>query len=160
MGNEAERFGQALTLLEAAPGVSVIRVSGLYRTEPQGDPDQAWFCNQVAALRCDKALTAADFLHLLLTVETKLGRVRHPDRRYGPRAIDLDLLLFGDIVCAQKGLCVPHPRLATRAFVLVPLLEIAPFLRFPDGRAPADCLAQLHYSVSGDSIRQKEQEKP
>ena len=158
MGDEAKRFAQALALLENIPGIVVAKVSGLYRTEPQGDPDQPWFTNQAAAVRCPPDMTAADFLHLLLDIESKLGRIRAPDRRYGPRAIDLDLLLFGSTVCMEEGVRVPHPRLAERAFVLVPLLEIAPCLRFPDGTSPAACLEKLRYSVSGTVIHQQQKE--
>ncbi len=157
MGNEAARFAEALALLEAVPGVTAINVSGLYRTEPQGDPGQPWFYNQVAAIRC-RGMTAAVFLRLLLDVETKLGRTRDPGRRYGPRIIDLDLLLFGDIVCIEENVLVPHPRLTERAFVLVPLLEIAPSLRFPDGTSPAEWLEKLSYTISGNIIRQDQPE--
>ena len=154
MGNEAARFAEAFALLNAIPGINVIKVSGLYLTEPQGDSDQPWFSNQVAAIQCCDEMTAADFLRLLLDIESKLGRTRCSDRRYGPRSIDLDLLLFGDIITAEENVRVPHPRMSERAFVLVPLLEIAPLVRFPDGTFLEACLKKLCYTVSGNIIRQ------
>ena len=158
LGNEAARFAEALALLDAIPDVAVLKVSELYRTDPQEDSAQPWFSNQVAAIQCCDKMTAAELLHLLLDIENKLGRVRDSNRRHGPRAIDLDLLLFGDIVCSEENVCVPHPRMTKRAFVLVPLLAIAPSVQLPDGTVLADCLDRLCFTVSGNTIRQSRQE--
>lgn len=155
MGGEAERFEEALRRIATWPDVRVAQKSGLYRTEPQGDADQPWFTNQVAALVCGPAVTAGGLMQALLRLETDLGRVRDGNRRFGPRAIDLDLLLFGDMVIEEEGVQVPHPRMEQRAFVLVPLLEIAPLLRFPDGNTLTECLAGLRYTLENDAIFQE-----
>lgn len=155
-GGEAGRFGRALARMGEWPGVSVLAVSGMYRTEPQGYADQPWFMNQAASLACDSGITAATFLDRMLQLEHELGRIRNGARRFGPRAIDLDLLLFGDIVCMEERVCVPHPRMAERAFVLVPLLEIAPSLCFPSGESVAACLEKLHYTVVERTIFQED----
>ena len=156
LGGEAERFGTALERMARWPGVAVTATSSLYTTQPQGDADQPWFVNQAAALACDsRRVMPANFLAAMLRLETELGRTRDANRRFGPRAIDLDLLLFGDIVCAEEGLCLPHPRMAERAFVLVPLLEIAPSLKFPGGTSLAASLGNLRYSVSNHIIFQE-----
>jgi 2-amino-4-hydroxy-6-hydroxymethyldihydropteridine diphosphokinase len=98
--------------------------------------------NGAAALETE--LSARELLERLLAAERELGRVRGEGPRYGPRAIDLDLLLFGREVVDEPGLSVPHPRLAERAFVLEPLHELDPGLRLPDGRAVRELLeAQL-----------------
>lgn len=120
----------------AAAGLVPMALSQVYRTEPQGYTDQPWFSNQVAALDCPKSMTPEALLDLLLTIERKLGRVRStdPNLRFGPRVIDLDILLFGEEQRQDAALTLPHPRMHERAFVLVPLLEIAPDLRLPGGR--------------------------
>ena len=154
LGNEAERFSQALAAMDVWQGVHVSAVSRLYRTEPQGDTDQPWFSNQVAALDCDARITPENLLASLLQLEQKLGRNRDPSRRFGPRAIDLDLLLFGDTVCTDKRLYLPHPRMRERAFVLIPLAEIAPLLHFPDGESIVACLQKIRHHVEYQNIFQ------
>lgn len=156
MGGEAERFDHALARIDAWPGIRVAARSSLYRTEPQGDADQSWFTNQVAMLECVPAVLPETLLRELLRLEADFGRVRDGVRRFGPRPLDLDILLFGDHVFRTETLKVPHPRMLRRAFVLVPLLEIAPDLRLPDGTAAADGLARLRYIVDGKDIYQKD----
>ena len=109
------------------------RASRLYRTPAWGRTDQPDFINAVVELRT--RLAARVLLDYLLEIETRFGRVRREDDRWGPRTLDLDLLLFGEEVLDVPGLHVPHPRLHERAFVLVPLAEIAATLR--DSRAGA-----------------------
>jgi 2-amino-4-hydroxy-6-hydroxymethyldihydropteridine diphosphokinase len=87
----------------------------------------------------------------LYGIETAMGRVRH--LRFGPRVIDIDILLLGDMQCQSKTLHIPHPRMVERAFVLVPLMHMAPDILIL-GRTPAQWLARLKYSVEGDLIRQ------
>ena len=154
MGGEGALFARALDRIETWPGIHVTTASRIYRTEPQGDPDQPWFSNQVAALSCGPDVAPEGLLEDLLQLETGLGRSRDPARRYGPRRIDLDLLLFNDIICVRECLILPHPRMIERAFVLVPLLEIAPDLRLPDGTPAARCLAGLAYREQGEIIFQ------
>jgi 2-amino-4-hydroxy-6-hydroxymethyldihydropteridine diphosphokinase len=127
LGDPAAQIREALSLLFAIPGVELVRVSSLYRTEPVGWEDQAWFINGAAWTRTKQA--PGEFMACLLEIERKMGRVRGlPD---GPRLIDLDLLLFGDLVANDVHLRVPHPRLHRRRFVLMPLSEIAPDVRHP-----------------------------
>ena len=146
-------WGMARAAVTALPGVGVAAMSSVYRTEPQGRKDQPWFANQVLALDCD-GMTADALLDALLRIETELGRVRDPADRFGPRVIDLDLLLFGDEVRTAPCLTLPHPRMIERAFVLVPLCEIAPDLILPSGRSVKDLARALPHSVEGDRIFQ------
>lgn len=125
LGDPAAAMAAALRALDRHAGVAVAAVSSLYRTPPWGVTDQPDFLNAVAAL--DTTLSARRLLDLCLAVERDLKRVR--TERWGPRAIDIDILLFGDEAIDAEGLQVPHPRMADRAFVLVPLAEIAPELR-------------------------------
>ena len=160
MGNEATRFAQALTAIEAWQGVQVAARSRLYQTEPQGDSAQPWFTNQVAELACASFLAPQELLTAMLCLEKDLGRTRDAVRRFGPRSIDLDLLLFGDMVCAGRTLCIPHPRMTERAFVLVPLLEIAPSLQLPNGESVVSCLDKLQFRVKGARIFQDTHKNP
>jgi len=136
LGDKAGYLKKALELLDAAPGVRVKKVASFYRTEPLGVTGQDWFLNTVAEI--ETSLSPGDLLDLLLDLEARLGRVR--TGRWGPRTLDLDLLLFGDEEIQSARLTVPHPRLAGRAFVLVPLAELAPDLVIP-GHGPAAALA-------------------
>lgn len=154
-GNEHELFASALRAIGAWPDIHGIRVSEIYRSEPWGDRDQPWFHNQVAVFGCGATLSPQKLLSAMLRLETTLGRVRDPARRFGPRVIDLDLLLFNSIVCTGNALTLPHPRMVRRAFVLVPLLEIAPDLVMPDGIAAATYLSMLRYRVEGETIFQE-----
>ena len=130
---------RAVELLAAADGVSVVAVSQLRETEPVGVVDQPAFLN--AAVAVDTSLDARALLDLLLGVERELGRVR--TERWGPRTIDLDLLVFGDETIDEPGLRVPHPRLGERRFALEPLAELAPDLVVPGLGRVADALQPL-----------------
>lgn len=104
-----------------------LKTSSLYETEPVGVEDQPWFLNAVASLETD--LWPRQLVRKLKQIEDRLGRV--PGRRFGPRVIDLDLLLYGDLEIDVPTLAVPHPRLHLRRFVLEPLAELDPELRHP-----------------------------
>ena len=121
IGDPASAMAAALRALDADAGVDVVAVSSLYRTPPWGLTDQPDFLNAVAAVDC--RLGARDLLALCLEVETSLKRVR--DIRWGPRVIDIDILMFGSERIDEAGLQVPHPRMVERAFVRLPLSEIA-----------------------------------
>lgn len=108
---------------------SLVACSSLYSTAPVGYADQPRFFNAVVSLETD--LAPRELLAALLDLEREFGRDRSAGLRNGPRTLDLDILLFGDLVLGEHNLEVPHPRLAQRAFVLVPLAEIAPGLREP-----------------------------
>ncbi len=141
--------------LSRLPELRLGAISPLYSTEPQGYADQPWFLNQVVELLPAPSWRPQSLLAAMLRLESALGRVRNPDPalRYGPRAIDADLLLFGGESCAHPACRVPHPRLVQRAFVLVPLLDIAPHIRI-DGVAAAHWLARLNYRLDGRRIFQ------
>lgn len=144
--------------LGQVPGVRLAGASRVYRTEPQEKRDQPWFANQVARVLCEPAVSPLGLLDALLGIEIELGRDRSVGpggpERFGPRVIDLDLLLFGALILKSPRLELPHPRMLRRAFVLVPLAEVTPALRFPDGQALSQVLATLDYQVEGDVIRQ------
>jgi 2-amino-4-hydroxy-6-hydroxymethyldihydropteridine diphosphokinase len=140
--------------LTALPDVLLLAASPVYRTEPQGKRDQPWFHNQVVHLACGPHWSAPALLDALLAVESALGRQRPGKKRFEPRCIDLDLLLFGTEQCKTTQLCLPHPRMFERAFVLVPLQDIAPDLVFPDGRSLRNCLGELSYRVQAGCIYQ------
>jgi 2-amino-4-hydroxy-6-hydroxymethyldihydropteridine diphosphokinase len=142
LGDRAGTIRRAVELLGAEPEIDVVAVSTLRETDPVGYLDQPAFLNGVAVL--DTELSPRELLERLLAAELALGRVRGDGPRFGPRAIDLDLLLYGEEVVDEPGLTVPHPRLAERRFALEPLHELDPGLSLPDGRAVRDLLgAQL-----------------
>ncbi len=116
------------------------RVSRFRDTEPVGIEDQPRFLN--AAMEVDTVLSAGELLESLLEIERRLGRVREGPR-FGPRIIDLDLLLYGEESIREVGLKVPHPRLHERRFVLEPLVEIAPLLVVPGLGRVKDLLSKL-----------------
>jgi 2-amino-4-hydroxy-6-hydroxymethyldihydropteridine diphosphokinase len=117
----------------------VVAVSPLRETDPVGVTDQPRFLNGVAALETE--LAPRELLDVLLAVERRLGRERR--ERWGPRTIDLDLLLYGDAVIDEDGLKIPHPRLHERRFVLEPLADLAPQLVVPGLGGVEDLLAEL-----------------
>ena len=127
---------RALVALDRLARARVVARSHLYRTAPWGYLDQPDFVNAVATL--ETSLDAQALMRALLAVEQEFGR-RRDDVRFGPRVLDLDLLLYADARIDEPGLHVPHPRLHERAFVLVPLAEIAPQLEVP-GQGRVDTL--------------------
>lgn len=138
LGDPAAAMGAALRMLDADPEVEVLAVSSLYRTPPWGRVDQPDFLNVAAAVTTRLAPRA--LLDLCLEAERRLKRVRL--ERWGPRLIDIDILMFGDLVLDEPGLEIPHPRMLERAFVLAPLAEIAPSLVLA-GKGVMDRLADL-----------------
>lgn len=150
-GNEGEVQANLLAAIDALgrlPGTSVRRRSSFYRTPAWGRTDQPDFLNGVVELRTE--LGASELMQALLAVEARFGRVRGEGaERWGPRTVDLDLLVYGDEVRDDPGLTLPHPRLHERAFVLVPLAEIAPGLAVP-GRGRVD---QLLAAVDASGIQ-------
>ena len=127
-----------LALLRMDEELDLMACSTFLETDPVGVTDQPRFLNAVAELRTD--LPARELLERLLEIERELGRDRSQERRFGPRTLDLDLLLYGDETIDEPGLTVPHPRLHERRFVLDPLYELDPGLSLPDGRRIADLL--------------------
>jgi 2-amino-4-hydroxy-6-hydroxymethyldihydropteridine diphosphokinase len=121
-GDREATLARSKELLDAHPAVRVVAASTLRETEPWGLVDQPRFLNGVVAV--DTTLAPRPLLDVLLGIEETLGRVR--GERWGPRTVDLDLLLYGALVVDEPGLVVPHPRLHERRFVLEPLAELAP----------------------------------
>jgi 2-amino-4-hydroxy-6-hydroxymethyldihydropteridine diphosphokinase len=135
LGDREQVIADAVSLLDEHPEIDVLRASALRETEPWGPVEQPRFLNGAVAV--ETTLAPRALLEALLDVERRLGRVR--DERWGPRTIDLDLLLYGDAVVDEPGLTVPHPRLRERAFALEPLLELDPSLVVP-GQGPVSQL--------------------
>ena len=125
-----------------------VRVSALYETAPWGDQDQSPFLN--AALRGRTNLPPLDLLDATQAIEHRLGRVRTA-RRWGPRAIDIDILLYGSEIVSHPRLTIPHPHLRHRGFVLRPLADLAPGRAIPPDQAQ---IAELLTITSADDIRQ------
>jgi 2-amino-4-hydroxy-6-hydroxymethyldihydropteridine diphosphokinase len=122
LGDPGRQLEEALQRLAAAEEVEVLKVSGFYRNPPLGPPDQPWYVNAVAQVRT--RLAPQDLLRVLFQVERDLGRERR--QHWGPRLIDLDLILYDGVVLSGPDLTLPHPEMHRRAFVLAPLAEIAP----------------------------------
>ena len=141
LGDPAKSMGAALRMLDANGDTRVTGVSSLYRTPPWGKLDQPDFLN--AAAEISTGLAPRALLDLCLDAERKLKRVR--EERWGPRLIDIDILVFGERVIHETGLEVPHPRMLERAFVLAPLAEIAPGL-VVGGRSITDRLVAVDTS--------------
>lgn len=139
MGQKEENIQRALELLGKGGQISVAGVAPLYRTGPVGYLDQDWFLNTVAEL--ETGLSPHDLLKLLMDIENLMGRER--TIRWGPRVIDLDILLYSDKAVNTPELEIPHPRLTERAFVMVPLADLCPDLVLPGGRRAADLAADL-----------------
>ncbi len=145
LGDRAAYLLLGLSALSRLPETRLLRLSPVYETDPVGPP-QPPYLNMVAEL--ETALSPKGLLAEMLRVEKALGRERR--ERWGPRTLDLDLLLYGDLVLEEAGLSVPHPRLHERAFVLVPLLDL-----LPEGRHPllGQSFAELLASLDASSVR-------
>jgi 2-amino-4-hydroxy-6-hydroxymethyldihydropteridine diphosphokinase len=121
VGDVASSMQQALDRLNNYPECRITAVSRVYRTPPWGPVEQDWFLN--ACARIETRLSAEALLELVLETERSLGRIR--DKRWGPRTLDIDILLYGSVPVALDHLTIPHPRMTERAFVMVPLADIA-----------------------------------
>ena len=142
LGDRSAHLLLGLSALSRLPDTHLLRLSPVYETEPVGPP-QPPYLNLVAELETELAPRA--LLLEMLRIERALGRERR--ERWGPRTLDLDLLLYGDLVLEEEGLTVPHPRLHERAFVLVPLLDLLPEGRHPLlGQSFRELLASLDTS--------------
>jgi 2-amino-4-hydroxy-6-hydroxymethyldihydropteridine diphosphokinase len=143
LGDRAAMLRAALEQLRAEPGVEIVAVSSIRETDPVGVTDQPRFLNAAVAL--DTELSARELLERLLGIERRLGRTRDGPR-FGPRGIDLDLLLYGDARIDQPGLEVPHPRLHERLFALEPLADLDPDIVVPGHGAVTGLVAGLQSS--------------
>jgi 2-amino-4-hydroxy-6-hydroxymethyldihydropteridine diphosphokinase len=145
LGDRKAMLEAALRGLEASNQVRVVKASSVYETEPIGYVGQPWFYNLAAEIETD--LDPNSLLTLTKQVERELNRTR--EIHWGPRTIDIDILLYDDLVTNGNRLTLPHPEMVGRRFVLEPLVEIAPDLKLPDGRRIADLLP----SVSAQEVR-------
>ncbi len=136
IGDSRKLLAAAIERLAADPDTEVEAVSALYLTPPWGKVDQPAFLN--AAVLIETSLTARRLLDTILSIERQLGRERI--ERWGPRRIDIDILLFGALSIDEPGLHVPHPRLTERAFALVPLQDVMPDA-IVDGRRVGEWVA-------------------
>ncbi|MBK9206509.1 MAG: 2-amino-4-hydroxy-6-hydroxymethyldihydropteridine diphosphokinase [Candidatus Obscuribacter sp.] len=146
--NEGERLGnvqQALQLLKDVSGIKVLETSSLYETEPIGDVYTQWFVNAVVSIETE--FTPFELLDILSDIENRLLAIHkgNSNARVKERVMDLDILFYGDEILDSPNLKVPHPRLLQRAFALVPLLEIAPEIRYPGIRKS---VAEIHEELA------------
>lgn len=135
-----EQVAAALNAIAAIPQSRVVATSSFYRTPPLGPQDQPDYLNAAVALETE--LSPEALLDHTQRIELEQGRVRKAER-WGPRTLDLDIMLFGDLTLSTPRLTVPHYDMKRRAFMLVPLSEIAPDSTFPDGQRVADVLEKL-----------------
>ncbi|MFW5933434.1 MAG: 2-amino-4-hydroxy-6-hydroxymethyldihydropteridine diphosphokinase, partial [Actinomycetota bacterium] len=147
LGDALETLHAAIYALDDVDGLAVDEVSGVYRTPPWPPPDDPRSVTQEPfhnlAVRAVTSLEPHALLHETQLIEAAFGRDRASEVRWGPRPLDIDLLLFGERELDTPELTLPHPRIAGRAFVLVPLLEVAPGGALPDGRRFTTLLARL-----------------
>ncbi len=138
VGDVLSNMAGALTYLDRHPDIRLVSVSPVYKTPPWGITEQDWFHNACAEL--ETALTPDELLEQCLGAEKNLKRIRK--ERWGPRNIDLDILIFGVLEVAHENLTIPHPRMHERIFVLKPLADLVPDLPI-NGRAVREWLADL-----------------
>ena len=151
LGDRLASLRQAIARLDAASGLHVLRESRIYETEPVGVTDQPDFLNMVVEVELADEVTPHDLLALAKRLEVELGRQRR--ERWGPREIDIDILLIGEEQISEPGLELPHPQTWARAFVLVPLADLVPDMRTPSGETVGEVAARWRDS---GGIREQE----
>ena len=151
MGDKEENIKKALEMLKDESGIDIERVAPFYRTAPVGYTEQDWFLNTVAQIQT--TLKPNILLAQILGIEDFLGRKRQI--HWGPRVVDLDILMYGTHVIREPGLEVPHPRMLERAFVMVPLADLAPDILFPGGKTAAEIARELKGSQEIELFGQK-----
>ncbi len=127
LGDREENIKEVIKLIDNHPLIKIIKISPIYETEPVGFKDQDWFLNLVIEL--ETSLLPQELLAILEEIEIKLGK--KIERKWGPRTIDLDILLYDDIILDLPELQIPHKLMHERAFVLIPLAQIAPNVKHP-----------------------------
>lgn len=141
LASPLDQVNAAITALGEIPQSRIVAVSSLYRTPPLGPPDQPDYLNAAVAL--ETTLAPETLLDHTQRIELQQGRVRKAER-WGPRTLDLDIMLFGDLTLNTERLTVPHYDMKNRGFMLWPLFEIAPDLHFPDGTSLQEILTNLN----------------
>lgn len=139
LGDREANVRTACERIASQPGIRLRRVSSLYLTAPIGYVDQPDFVNAVAVI--ETKIEPVDLLHVVQGIEREMGRVRN--FRWGPRVIDIDVLVYDGRTVDTPELTIPHPRMMERAFVMAPLSEIAPDIILPDGRKPGEVSQEL-----------------
>ena len=134
IGDRLKTFQKAIQMLEAYNGIRVEKLSSIYETDPVGYTNQACFLN--AVIKISTTLNPEELLQTCLFIESKLGRKR--EIRWGPRTLDLDILLYNQENIETESLIVPHPRMQERAFVITPLMELDPGIKLPNVNAALD----------------------
>ncbi|MCD5406348.1 MAG: 2-amino-4-hydroxy-6-hydroxymethyldihydropteridine diphosphokinase [Desulfotomaculum sp.] len=142
MGDKKQHITQAIKLLSQLPEIQVLRIAPLYRTAALGYTKQDWFINTVVAVVVQ--LEPLPLLDYLQQIENKLQRVRTV--RWGPRTIDLDLLLYQDVILNTARLTLPHPQMTKRAFVMLPLADLSPNLIMSTGQTARQLAAELSWT--------------
>ncbi|RYD02826.1 hypothetical protein N752_22695 [Desulforamulus aquiferis] len=130
IGNRQQHIAAALKKMSENNRITILRVAPIYETAPWGNENQDWFLNTVAEI--ETSLTPQELLEQLANIEKALGRTR--EQHWGPRTIDLDILLYGQKQINLPNLQIPHPRMTQRAFVLAPLADLCPDMILPDGQ--------------------------
>lgn len=149
IGDKEQNLALARQSIAQIEGTSITGESSIYRTDPWGKTDQDDFLNQVVEIETE--LKPLELLSVLLNIEIKMGRQRV--EKWGPRIIDLDVLLFGDEILDEPELKVPHPYMFERLFVLLPLMEINPDIVFPDGTRIEEVLNRVRTRTDFEGIR-------
>jgi len=139
LGNKEINLKTAVNFLKKVKGFRVIKIAPLYSSAPWGYREQEWFLNTV--LEAETALPPRELLSILLHIEKKMGRVR--GKQWGPRIIDLDLLIYDNLIINEPDLVIPHPYLAERPFVLAPLADLNPDLLIPGYGRVAELMNKL-----------------
>lgn len=140
LGDRKKNILTAIQKLSQGEDISIDRVSSLYETKPVGVTNQPDFIN--GAIGISTNLSPRALLAVCLRVECEMGRIR--DERWGPRNIDIDILVYHDLITQDEVLQIPHPRLCERAFVLIPLQEIARDIKVDQGLTPEELLSKIH----------------
>lgn len=140
LGDRKKNILTAIQKLSQGEDISIDRVSSLYETKPVGVTNQPDFIN--GAISISTNLSPRALLAVCLSVECEMGRIR--DERWGPRNIDIDILVYHDLIIQDEVLQIPHPRLCERAFVLIPLQEIARDIKVDQGLTPEELLSKIH----------------
>ena len=156
LGNCRENLLQAWTMLGRVRGIRLLSLSNPYRSEPVGMESHNWFINAVGSL--ETSLPPEELLAQMLAVEANLGRKRGLPGKPEDRTVDLDLLYWGDMVCDDPKIVLPHPEMANRLFVLLPLAEIRPQLLHPVLKKTSvellqECVANLSGSDPGSHVQ-------